>query len=669
MSTRRSSVAQPIPRVALTWLLIAQALVMVPHLFHLPAWTIALWLVCALWRIQIYRMRAGYPNALAKVVLMAGAAAGVWFSRGSLIGLDAGSVLLISAFVLKLVETRSRRDALVLVFLGFFVVVTGYLFDDSMLLALFTLLSVSALLASLIGLQQSAFAERPWPTLRLAGGMLAQALPLMLLLFVFFPRLGPLWSLPQPAGGAVTGLSDNIEPGDIAELSQSGELAFRASFDGPMPPRSQLYWRALTLERFDGRRWSQSSVAQYPIEPQWQKRGEALRYNVIMQPSSRPWLFALDTGETSLERTRLMSDFRLERYRPVDKSLFYQVTSWPDAVREPEDSPLLQRRALQLPEQGEPRARAWAADLKRRYADPQALVQALLQHFNREPYVYTLKPPPTGVDGIDAFLFDTRRGFCAHYAGAMTFVLRAAGIPARVVAGYQGGEVNPAGNYISVHQFDAHAWVEYWLPERGWVSVDPTFQVAPTRIEQGLEEAVAGERSFLQGSLFSALRYRSIGWMNQLRLSWDNLNYGWQRWVLAYQGEEQANLLQRWFGAFDTRLLLIALVGGGGLILSGVALGLLKPWRRERDPQQRVFLGFERLLARHGLRRARGEGPRAFAERAATALPQQAESIRAFLRVYEAQRYAGRPGAVGELRQALTGLRRRLPWRFTRSTR
>ncbi|WP_287030483.1 DUF3488 domain-containing protein, partial [Pseudomonas sp. UBA6310] len=317
---------------------------MVPHLFHLPAWTIALWLVCALWRIQIYRMRAAYPNALAKVVLMAGAAAGVWFSRGSLIGLDAGSVLLISAFVLKLVETRSRRDALVLVFLGFFVVVTGYLFDDSMLLALFTLLSVSALLASLIGLQQTTFAERPWPTLRLAGGMLAQALPLMLLLFVFFPRLGPLWSLPQPAGGAVTGLSDNIEPGDIAELSQSGELAFRASFEGPMPPRSQLYWRALTLERFDGRRWSQSSVAQYPIEPQWQKRGEALRYNVIMQPSSRPWLFALDTGETSLERTRLMSDFRLERYRPVDKSLFYQVTSWPDAVREPEDSPLLQRR-------------------------------------------------------------------------------------------------------------------------------------------------------------------------------------------------------------------------------------------------------------------------------------------------------------------------------------
>lgn len=669
MSTRSPGMAQSIPRVALTWLLVAQALVMVPHLFHLPAWTIALWLVCALWRIQIYRMRAAYPNALAKIVLMLGAGAGVWFSRGSLIGLDAGSVLLVSAFVLKLVEMRTRRDALVLVVLGFFVVVTGYLFDDDMLLALFTLFSVMALLASLIGLQQTAFAERPWPTLRLAGGMLLQALPLMLLLFVFFPRLGPLWSLPQPAGGAVTGLSDNIEPGDIAELSQSGELAFRASFEGPLPPRSQLYWRALTLERFDGRRWSQSSMAQYPVRPQWQKRGEAVRYSVIMQPSSRPWLFALDTGETNLERTRMMSDFRLERFRPVDKTLFYQVTSWPDAVRELEDSQILQRRALQLPAQGEPRTRAWAAELKQRYAEPQALVQALLQHFNQEPYVYTLKPPQTGADGIDAFLFDTRRGFCAHYAGAMTFVLRAAGIPARVVAGYQGGEVNPGGNYISVHQFDAHAWVEYWLPERGWVSVDPTFQVSPTRIEQGLEQAVAAEQSFLAGSPFSAMRYRGISWINQLRLSWDNLNYGWQRWVLAYQGEQQASLLQSWFGKFDSRVLLIALLGGGSLILAVVALALFKPWRRESDPQRRLFLGFERLLARHGLRRARGEGPRAFAERAATTLPGQAESIRAFLRAYEAQRYAGSPSALGELRQALAGLRRSLPWRLTRSVR
>ncbi|HBX54657.1 MAG TPA: DUF3488 domain-containing protein, partial [Pseudomonas sp.] len=303
-----------------------------------------------------------------------------------------------------------------------------------------------------------------------------------------------------------TGLSDSMAPADIAELSRSGALAFRASFDGEMPPRSELYWRALTLERFDGRRWSQSSFAQLPVAPAWEKRGEPLRYSIVMQPSAKPWLFGLDVAQTPLEQTQQMSDFRLQRRQPVERSLLYQVTSWPDAVREPVANQAGLRRALQLPAQGDPRSRAWAAELKRQYPQDEALVQALLSHFNREPFGYTLRPPRLGLNSIDDFLFETRNGFCAHYAGAMTFVLRAAGIPARVVAGYQGGEFNPAGNYVQVRQFDAHAWVEYWQAGRGWVSVDPTFQVAPERIELGLEEALADEQSFLEDSPFSPLR-------------------------------------------------------------------------------------------------------------------------------------------------------------------
>ncbi len=663
------SAAQPIPRISLTWLLVAQALVIAPHLAHLPLWTIGLWLGCAAWRIQIFRMRVGYPNAWAKVALAVGAGGGVLLSRGSLLGLDAGVVLLIAAFMLKLVEMRTRRDALVLILLGFFAVVTAYLFDDSLLAALFSLLPVTALLAALIGLQQSAFAMRPWPTVRLAGGLLLQALPLMLLLFVFFPRLGPLWSLPLPSDQGVTGLSDSMAPGDIAELSRSTELAFRASFDGAVPPRNQLYWRALTLERFDGRRWSQSAEGQSATPPSWEKRGEPLSYSIIMQPSARSWLFSLDVATTDLAQTRLMGDFRLQRRQPVEQTLLYRVTSWPQALREPEALGGGWRHALQLPEQGDPRSRAWALELKRQYPEPQALVQALLRHFNREPYAYTLRPPPVGADSIDEFLFRTRSGFCAHYAGAMTFVLRAAGIPARVVAGYQGGELGAAGNYLQVRQFDAHAWVEYWRPGQGWVSVDPTFQVAPERIEQGLEQALAGEQSFLEGSPLSLLRYRNISWLNQLRLGWDNLNYGWQRWVLSYQGEQQIQLFQHWFGRLDARDLVLALVGGGGLLLGPLALLLFKPWRRERDLQQRLYRHFERLLLRHGLRRAAGEGARAFAERAAQALPAQAEPIRAFAAAFEAQRYAGRVAAPGELRQRLAQLRRALPWRLTRTER
>ena len=654
--------AQPIPRIALTWLLVAQVLVILPHLLHLPLWVAGLWLFCAGWRVQVFRMRARFPTRLESAGLMLGTAAAVFFSRGSLIGLDGGALLLVAAFILKLVELRSRRDALLLIFLGFFVVVTGYLLDDGLLAALYSLLPVTALLAALIGMQQSGFAERPAATARLAATMLLQAVPLMLVLFVFFPRLGPLWSLPSSAKG-LTGLADSMAPADIAELSRSSALAFRASFTADMPPRAQLYWRALTLEHFDGRRWSQAHGARRADAPQWQKRGAPLEYSIIMQPSGQPWLFALDTASSTLPGVRQMGDFRLESRRPVYQNLLYQVQSWPQALRQPDLPPEVARRTLQLPAQGDPRSREWAAQLRREHADPQALVAALLEHFNREPYGYTLKPPPVGENSIDEFLFRTRLGFCAHYAGAMVFVLRAAGIPARVVAGYQGGEFNQAGNYLSVRQLDAHAWVEYWQAGRGWVSVDPTFQVAPERIERGADEAFANDEGFLEDSPFSPLRYRNLAWLNELRLGWDNLNYGWQRWVLGYQSEQQLQLLQRWFGRLDWSRLALVIVGVGGLSLGLLALWLFKPWQRERDPQQRLLRRYESLLQRQGVRRDKGEGMRAFSARAAALLPRQARPITTFAEAFEAQRYAGQPSSPAQLRQLLRQLRRELPWR------
>jgi transglutaminase-like putative cysteine protease len=660
------AIAPVIPRISLTWLLVAQALVIIPHIAHLPLWVLALWLFCAGWRVQIFRMRARYPNAWAKAGLMLAASAGVVLSRGSLIGLDAGVVLLIAAFVLKLVELRSQRDALVLIFLGFFCVVTAYLFDDSLTAAAFSALPISALLAAMIGLQQRHLAMRPWPTLRLALVMLAQALPLMLLLFVFFPRLAPLWSLPNPSNQARTGLSDSMTPADIAELSKSTALVFRATFEGSLPARNQLYWRALTFEQFDGRRWSQAPLAQSLTAPNWSPSGPALTYSIIMQPSSQQWLFALDVARSSATDVRQLSDFSLQRNAPVEQTLQYAVNSWPTALREPDVLAASLARDLQLPAAGDPRSRAWAAELRAQNPNDAALVQQLLTHFNREPFVYTLKPPPVGIDSVDEFLFRTRRGFCAHYAGAMTFVLRAAGIPARVVAGYQGGELNPAGNFLTVRQFDAHAWVEYWQAGQGWVSVDPTFQVAPERIEQGLEQALNDEQSFLADSPLSLLRYRNIDWLNTVRQGWDNLNYGWQRWVLGYQGEQQLQFLQRWFGRMDSQLLLLALVGGGGLLLSGLALFLFKPWRREQDLQVRQYLRFERLLARHGVQRLPGEGPRAFAVRAAAELPKQGGAIKGFAQLFEAQQYAFTRADPAALRRALVNLRRVLPWRFSR---
>ena len=436
-----------IPRNSLIWLLVAQVLVILPHLTHLPLWIIGLWLGCAGWRIQIFRMRARYPRSWTKALLMIGAGFGVYFSRGSLVGLEAGVVLLIAAFILKLVEMSTRRDALVLIFLGFFAVVTSYLFEDSLLAGLYSLLPVTALLAAMIGLQQSSLVTRPWPTVRLAGALLLQAVPLMLVLFLFFPRLPPLWSLPQAGDRGTTGLADHMAwryraAGALGGAGVSCQLRRRDS------PRDQLYWRAVTFERFDGRRWSQSYASNVPQAPEWQALGEPLSYSVVMQPSGQPWLFALDVAQVASGGAQLMTDFHLQRRQPVTKPLMYRVTSWLDARREAIGAPESLARALQLPEQGNPRSRTWAAELRRSAQEPQAVVDALLRHFNREPYHYTLEPPPVGSDIVDDFLFQTRSGFCAHYAGAMTFVLRAAGIPARVVAGYQGGEVNPAGNYL-----------------------------------------------------------------------------------------------------------------------------------------------------------------------------------------------------------------------------
>ena len=666
MSGASATAVQPIPRVALTWLLVAQAVVILPHLEHLPVWIVALWLGCAAWRVQVFRMRANYPSGVAKLALVAAAGVGVWFSRGSLIGLDAGVVLLTAAFVVKLVELKPRRDAWVLILLGFFAVTTSYLFQDDIVAAAFSLLPVLALLAAAIGLQQSSFAARPMATLRLAGGLLLQALPLMLLLFLLFPRIGPLWSLPMPGEQSTTGLSDSMAPGDMVELSQSPALAFRVSFDGSPPPRAQLYWRALTLERFDGVRWS-TAYQRADALPQWRPQGQPLQYQVIMEPNGRPWLFALDVARTSLDDARLMSDFHLERRQPVRQGLLYRATSWPEALLEPDDGARAQRINLALPEGGNPQARAWAQQLRERYRQPAELVQAMLRTFREQPFHYTLRPPGVGEERIDGFLFGTRAGFCEHYAGATAFVLRAAGIPARVVTGYQGGEASSSGNYLAVRQFDAHAWVEYWQRGQGWTRVDPTGAVSPERIEQGLEAAMSREGSFLEADPFSPLRYRQFALLNQLRMAWDDINYGWQRWVLGYQAEQQGDMLKRWFGGLDRQWIGALLVGGGALLLGALALLLFKPWRRSADAQLRSFERFERMLAPLGIQRRPGEGARDFCRRAIKVLPAHAQAIGNFLQAFEAQRYGGAAASPAQLRAHLARLRRELPWRLRRT--
>lgn len=630
-----------IPRNSLAWLLTAQIVVLLPHLPRLPYWVSALWLGCALWRVQIQRMRLGYPGPLFKTLGIVAITLGVWLTERTLIGLDAAVMLLLLLFMFKLLEMRNPRDAIVVIYLGFFIVATAFLFNQSILLALYQLFSLLVLVAALVGLQQTAGRNDPSRALRTGSVLLLQAVPLMVVLFLFFPRIGPLWSVDSPGGNATSGLAESMAPGDIANLARSGDLAFRVQFEGQIPRHEALYWRALTLSSFDGRSWSHLDFASRAEPRDWEVEGEPITYQVTALASRQPWVFSLRGATSEDERLVMTRDFMLRSRRPLSETTSYQAISYPQSLLEPQGLTAVQRRLYTiLPEEVDPRSRAFAAQLRSEYPDDAKLVQALLRHFNQEPFFYTLRPDTLGVNTNDEFLFDTRRGFCAHFAGAMAFVLRAAGIPARVVAGYQGGEINPDGDYVLVHQFDAHAWVEAWLPGQGWVSVDPTFQVAPERIERGIQEALRGEGSFLEDSLLSAARYRSIGWINSARLQWDAINFQWQLRVLGFQSDRQTGFFQRWLGTTDWQRIGLILLGCVALVMIPLALWTLRPGRLPQDPRRRSWARLDRRLQRLGLQAVRGEGPRAWQARLDQALPGCRVELEAFFDEYVHQSYA-----------------------------
>jgi transglutaminase-like putative cysteine protease len=655
--------AQWLPRCALGWLLVAQFALIVPHLPRLPPWVIGIWLLAAAWRVMMLRGRWGLPSRWLKHLMLLLAVVGVRLHFGSFVGLEPTVALLISAFCLKLFEASRRRDAYLLLFLGFFVAATQFLFDQSLFSALYMVLPVLLLVAALEALQRSDRDDCSLAPLRSALLLSAQALPLMVLLFLVMPRFAPLWQVPMARDSARTGMSEEMGPGDIANLSQSAGLAFRAVFDAAVPPPAMLYWRGLVLDQFDGRHWRPGRFSDTPrtLIGEERPRGVALDYQVFLEPTGQRWLFALERPQRVDQRTLLTYDYRLVAFDPLYAKFAYRARALPEAPLDLKLDSRLVERNLQLPRgaDGEvannPRTRAWIDGLRLKHRDDAALVQALLDHFRREPFVYTLRPPPLGADAVDEFLFDTRRGFCEHYASAFTFALRAAGVPARVVVGYQGGEVNPLNGTVLVHQFDAHAWSEVWLEGRGWVRFDPTAAVAPQRIERGLESAVASGE-FLADSPLSVSRYRGVAVLNRLRLQLDQINYQWTRLVLNYRDDTQQQFLQQLLGGLQPWRIAAFLVGGGLLLFGTVALLLF--WRRRPPPlppAQRLYQQLCRRLARLGYPRPAGMAPGDYARHVAAQQPQLAWVAEA-TRCFEALSY--RPLSEAQRRALLKRLRR-----------
>lgn len=622
----------------IVWLTMAVIIAGLPHYPFLIPWVPALAFSIAVWRSITALKRWRLPPTWFRATLTVGTFAAVLGTYRQISGLDAGSALLLVMVSMKLLETRGHRDRAVVIFICYFLLFAAFLREQALWSAAYLIAGVVITTACLVQIARRGSVIEPGKAIAIACGIVLQAVPLMLMLFILFPRVpGPFWALPQRGGTGMTGLAENMTPGDITELAQSDEVAFRVRFDGDPPSTSALYWRGPVMNAFDGRTWSMQNsgkILSAPVEGS----GPVVSYELTLEPHGQRWLLALETPQTWTYRgAQLTVAQQLVTVLPIEQRISYRGRSTLGSQFnqiEPEATLALAR---QLPESANPRTSAFAKELRAQSANDSDYLKRILQKFRQESFYYTLKPAALGASAIDDFLFKTRSGFCGHYASAFTALARAAGLPARVVTGYQGGEPNPLGDYWIVRQSSAHAWAEVWINNR-WTRYDPTAAVAPERIQTGLADAIS------DGSLRSRNPLSINPVFRQLALSWDVVNATWNSWVLAY-GPDSQNALMKASGIAtpSTRHLIITMIISVSTFL--LVLGL---YQRYRDtPRSDLLLRSYRMLCARTAQATRSrlpaEGPAEYATAAGTLRPDLSEPIRALFGEYIRLRYEIRP--------------------------
>jgi transglutaminase-like putative cysteine protease len=639
-------VAMPLDVKRLLWTAAIVLGTSLPHWPALPAWIPALLVVAVAWRFASVLLGWPLPARSLRLVLSCAAFAAVVLQYRTLNGVEAGTALLVVMLALKLLESRAQRDELVLVMLSYFLMFASLLTNNGPLATAYVVVLVWLTTVALLNIgRRGEFLPQP-AAARLGGRLLLHALPFAVALFVLFPRLpGPLWGIPGSTSSGATGLNDTMSPGDITNLGLSDEVAFRVEFEDRPPRANDLYWRGPSLTNFNGRTWSmmQGTRRGERVADTIEYRGEPTSYRVMLDTNGRNWAFALDmpaswSGASSL---RMGSDYQLGSFFGTQRTrLDYRVTSYVDySAREP-ITERERRTFTALPPDSNPRTRALAATFVADGANAKEVIARTMDYLRSQPFAYTLTPPPLGAQPVDEFLFETREGFCEHYASALTVLLRSAGLPARVVLGYQGGELNGFGDYYIVRQSDAHAWTEVWLEDDGWVRVDGVAAVAPERVAVG-SISVRASRAAIAGAALRA------GWLREAALAWDAVNTRWEAWIVGYGPELQRALLER-LGLAGLRraersaVLLVLAVATTTVLLT--ALGAYLSWRRRQrrgtDPAAAYFAAFGRRLAHLDVV-ARGpcESPKAYADRAAASLPHAADEIRAIVALYLRARY------------------------------
>ncbi len=617
------------------WLLAAMTFVIAPHTQRLPWWATAACVAAGVWRWWIARNGFRTPPwwAMSAIAIAITAAAFLEYKR--LFGREVGIALLIVMLCLKVLEMKMKRDAMVVIFLGFFLALTNFMYSQTLAMGAYMLVCVWIFVATLIGFNrihtEPTLRERLMPS----AWLLLQGIPLMLVLFFLFPRMSaPLWGMPQE-NSARSGLSDSMSPGDISKLSQSDAVAFRVEFEGAIPNTTDLYWRGPVLGMQTGKGWRMYDVS--PVNAlNYIPEGPLTNYRVTLQPHNKPWLFALDMPSNIPPDAYVLGDYQLRSRLPVTTLKAYDMSSHLRFRAGVDLKPRDIEPYLRYDTNINPRAIAYAKKLRDAFPDKKALIEQLMGLYNRE-FTYTLEPPLLGNNPVDEFLFDTKQGFCEHYSSSFVFVLRAAGIPARVVTGYQGGEINPITRQLIVRQADAHAWSEVWFDDLGWVRADPTFAVSPLRINRGLSAAVGP-----QGVFDNLAAVEGFGILKQAVFTWDAINSTWNQWVVGFNQDRQRGVFDK-LGIKDAdwRTLSIALMIGIFVAGGGVGLFIIaRAYRSQRPPVIAAYERFCAKLAKTGLVRAPNEGPQDFLRRIEIERSASYAEARQVIDAYVAARYA-----------------------------
>jgi len=648
------------PKSTINALIVALFLAAIPHFIYQPAWVGMTFCILMSWRL-LHHWR-GWPlpsasrwlrvlhnvTALLTIVLLVS-------QFGLTIGRDAGAALLTMMLAFKVVEIRSLRDYYVSCFLGFFLVITNFFYSQSVFM-------VGLMLAVIIGLtfcliSVNSLSQDTGAKLKLSAKLVAQSLPMMVFLFILFPRIsGPIWGLPEDANAnqaqslsdqltlgelpqtGTSGIGDNIRMGNISQLIQSDEIAFRVKFENDnVPPNSKLYWRGPVLSTTDGTVWSPLNQDKSKAVAKITDTAQLYRYAMTLEPNNKTWLFALDmpTNFPETIQNTFTADGRLLSQNPIKHRSQYSLTSALAYQFNVDSEPNL-NAALQLPEDKHPRTRELAKRWQETYTTPETYISHVLAIFREDGFAYTLTPPILRGDTVDQFLFDTREGFCEHYAASFTVLMRAAGIPARVVTGYQGGEINPIDNILTVRQRDAHAWSEVWLSGKGWVRIDPTSAVSIHRIEQGMNDLLPAAR--LSPRMLGQDNALVDAWKN-LKNNWNAFNTAWDMWVVSFGPERQLALLSKlgmnnpnWQKMIIALVILFSLIG----VLMLLSVIIKRP---ERDPGLAIYLQFCQKLSKLGVTKYDYEGPNDFSARAQTALPELVSQIHSISQGYSDWRY------------------------------